>query len=253
MKRLAEKVALVTGASRGIGRAIAVKLASEGALVAVHYNSAADEADQTLEQIERAGGVGFTVSANLAEPSGHRKLAHAFATLLKVRNGSPSFDILVNNAGVDQRGTIEHVTEADFDRMVQINLKAPFFLIQSLLPSLNVGGRIINVSSMGARASFPTMPVYAPAKAALSTLSRILAVHLGPRAITVNAVSPGATATDMNAAAKDPEMSKAIARTIALGRVGQPEDIARVVAFLASEDGGWITGETIDVSGGQCL
>jgi NAD(P)-dependent dehydrogenase (short-subunit alcohol dehydrogenase family) len=172
---------------------------------------------------------------------------------LKDRNGSPSFDILVNNAGVDQRGTIEHVTEADFDRMVQINLKAPFFLIQSLLPSLNAGGRIINVSSMGARASFPTMPVYAPTKAALSTLSRILAVHLGPRAITVNAVSPGATATDMNAAAKDPEMSKAIAQTIALGRVGQPEDIARVVAFLASEEGGWITGETIDVSGGQRL
>jgi NAD(P)-dependent dehydrogenase (short-subunit alcohol dehydrogenase family) len=253
MKRLANKVALVTGASRGIGRAIAVKLASEGALVAVHYNSAADEADQTLEQIERAGGVGFTVSANLAESSGHRKLADAFATLLKDRNGSPSFDILVNNAGVDQRGTIEHVTEADFDRMVQINLKAPFFLIQSLLPSLNAGGRIINVSSMGARASFPTMPVYAPTKAALSTLSRILAVHLGPRAITVNAVSPGATATDMNAAAKDPEMSKAIAQTIALGRVGQPEDIARVVAFLASEEGGWITGETIDVSGGQRL
>src|SRR5690606_5477695 len=115
--------------------------------------------------------------------------------------------------------------EADFDRMVQINFKAPFFLIQALLPHLNDGGRIINISSMGARASFPTMPVYAPTKAALSTLSRVLAVHLGPRGITVNAIMPGATATDMNPSARDPATSSAIARTVALGRVGQPEDV----------------------------
>jgi 3-oxoacyl-[acyl-carrier protein] reductase len=253
MKRLAGKVALVTGASRGIGRAIAVQLAADGALVAVHYNKAAEEADRTLELIEGAGGAGFTLAADLADASGHRMLSDRFLGMLKQRGAASSFDILVNNAGIDDRKTIEQVTEADFDRMVQVNFKAPFFLIQALLPALNDGGRIINISSMGARVSFPTMPVYAPTKSALSTLSRILAVHLGPRGITVNALMPGATATDMNAAARDADLSRSIAQTIALGRVGQPGDIARVVAFLASDDGGWITGQSIDVSGGQRL
>jgi 3-oxoacyl-[acyl-carrier protein] reductase len=253
MKRLANKVALVTGASRGIGRAIAIQLAGEGALVAVHYNGSVAEAEQVLAMIESAGGAGFTLSADLAEGSGYRELAEKFLGMLKERRDLSSFDILVNNAGIDDRKTIEQVSEADFDRMMQINFKAPFFLIQSLIPALKTGGRIINVSSMGARASFPTMPVYAPSKAALSTLTRILAVHLGPRGITVNAVLPGATATDMNAAARDPELSKSIALTIALGRVGQPDDVSRVVAFLASDESGWITGQNIEVSGGQRL
>src|SRR6185437_4572752 len=123
-----------------------------------------------------------------------------------------------------------------------INFKSPFFLIQKLLPVLADGGRIINISSMAARLSFPTMPVYAPSKAALSTLSRVLAAHLGPRGITVNAVLPGATLTDLNPTASDPRLSDAIRDTVALGRIAQPDDIAPVVAFLASLEGGWITG-----------
>lgn len=253
MDRLSGKVALVTGASRGIGRAIALELATSGALVAVHYNAAADEAARTCALIEQAGGRAFPVAADLGQSSGPRQLADAFTAALRQRGMEAAFDILVNNAGIDNRRTIEEVTEADFDRMVQINFKAPFFLIQALLPHLNDGGRIINISSMGARASFPTMPVYAPTKAALSTLSRVLAVHLGPRGITVNAIMPGATATDMNPNARNPETSSAIARTVALGRVGQPEDLAPVVAFLAGREGGWITGQNLDVSGGQLL
>lgn len=253
MKPLADRIALVTGASRGIGRAIAVRLAQDGALVGVHYRAEGDKAKQTLDLIRARGGDGFLVAADLAVSAGVTQLADALLTELRTRRDPPTLDILVNNAGIDDRKTIEQVTEADFDRMLQINFKSPFFLIQKLLPILADGGRIINISSMAARLSFPTMPVYAPSKAALSTLSRVLAAHLGPRGITVNAVLPGATSTDLNPAASDPRLSGAIRGTVALGRIAEPDDIAPVVAFLASREGGWITGEAIEASGGQRL
>ncbi len=253
MKPLADKIALVTGASRGIGRAIAVRLAQDGALVGVHYRAESDKAKQTLDLIRAQGGDGFLIAADLAGPTGATDLANALISELRARREPPALDILVNNAGIDDRKTIEQVTEADFDRMLQINFKSPFFLIQKLLPVMKDGGRIINISSMAARLSFPTMPVYAPTKAALSTLSRVLAAHLGPRGITVNAVLPGATSTDLNPAASDPQRSSAIRDSIALGRIASPDDIAPIVAFLASDDGGWITGETIEASGGQRL
>ena len=253
MKQLDGKIALVTGASRGIGRSIAIALAREGATIAVHYGTSVNEAAQTLASIRDDGGDGFVVRADLSAASGCRDLTAAFLAGLATHSAKSSFDILVNNAGIDKRQTIDQVTEADFDRMVQINFKSPFFLIQALLPHLNDGGRIINLSSMVTRAAYPTMPVYAPTKAAIDVLSRLLAAHLGPRGITVNAVSPGATATGMNASASDPAASQVLARTIALGRVGQPEDIAGVVVFLASAAGGWITGQSIDASGGQRL
>jgi NAD(P)-dependent dehydrogenase (short-subunit alcohol dehydrogenase family) len=253
MKPLADRIALVTGASRGIGRAIAVRLARDGAVVGIHYRAERDKAQRTLDEIRSDGGDGFLVAADLADPAGAAQLAEALIAELGTRRDPPTLDILVNNAGIDDRKTIEQVTEAEFDRMLQINFKSPFFLIQKLIPVLADGGRIINISSMAERLSFPTMPVYAPTKAALSTLSRILAVHLGPRGITVNAVLPGATATDLNPAASDPQRSAAIRDSVALGRIASPEDIAPIVAFLASKDGGWITGETIEASGGQRL
>ncbi|MFL6812746.1 MAG: SDR family NAD(P)-dependent oxidoreductase [Bradyrhizobium sp.] len=253
MKPLADRIALVTGASRGIGRAIAVRLAQDGALVGVHYRAERDKAKETLDLIRLRGGDGFLIAADLAEPAGISHLAAALLGELRTRRDPPRLDILVNNAGIDDRKSIEQVTEADFDRMLQINFKSPFFLIQKLLPVVADGGRIINISSIAARLSFPTMPVYAPVKAALSTLSRVLAVHLGPRGITVNAVHPGATSTDLNPAASDPQRSGAIRDTVALGRIAGPDDIAPVVAFLASREGGWITGETIEASGGQGL
>uniref|UniRef100_UPI00367194A3 SDR family oxidoreductase n=1 Tax=Bordetella pertussis TaxID=520 RepID=UPI00367194A3 len=145
------------------------------------------------------------------------------------------------------------VSPQDFDRIIQVNLKTPFFLIQHLLPLLRDAGRIVNVSSMGTRAAYPEMSVYAPAKAGLEALTLLLASDLGARGITVNAVLPGATATDMNTRARDPAMADALARDIALGRVGQPEDIADIVAFLASDQARWITGQRLDATGGQRL
>ncbi|MBB5048118.1 NAD(P)-dependent dehydrogenase (short-subunit alcohol dehydrogenase family) [Rhodopseudomonas rhenobacensis] len=252
-RALSGKIALVTGASRGIGRAIAMRLAGEGATVAVHYHSAEDAAKQTVDDIVSAGGAGFALQADLSATGGAATLAERLSAELVARFRSPQFDILVNNAGLSKRATIEDVTEEDFDRLLQTNLKSPFFLIKALLPHLRNGGRIVNVSSMGTRSAYPLMAAYAPAKAGLEALSRLLAQHLGPRQITVNSVLPGATATDMNVTARDPVASRAVAGTIALGRVGQPDDIAKVVAFLASDAGGWVTGQQIDASGGQRL
>jgi 3-oxoacyl-[acyl-carrier protein] reductase len=253
MSGLSGKIALVTGGSRGIGHAIARRLASDGATVAVHYHSAVDAANVTVAAIIAAGGTAFAIQSDLSERGGAAALAARFTAELTARFGTPSFDVLVNNAGVGKPAIIEDITEDDFDRMLQTNLKSPFFLIKALLPHLRDGGRIVNISSIGTRAAYPAMAAYAPAKAGLEALSRLLAVHLGGRQITVNSVMPGATATDMNVRASDPVASLGIAQTIALGRVGQPADIARVVAFLVSTDGGWVTGQQIDASGGQRL
>lgn len=253
MSALAGKIALVTGASRGIGQAIARRLAEEGAIVAIHYNAAAAAAHALVAEIAANGGTGFAIRADLSDRGGTATLAQRFTAELTSRYASPAFDILVNNAGVSKRATIEDITEDDFDLLLQVNLKSPFFLIKALLPHLRAGGRIVNISSMGTRAAYPTMAAYAPAKAGLEALTRLLAAHLGQRRITVNSVMPGATATDMNVVARDPVASRAVVDTIALGRVGQPVDIARVVAFLASDEGGWVTGQQIDASGGQRL
>lgn len=250
---LGGKVALVTGASRGIGRAIALKLAQRGALVAVHYNQSAEAAFDVVRQIEAAGGQALTVAADLRSSAGPEQLFDALDPALQVRLGAHRLDILVNNAGVGLRATLEDTTPADLEHLLQVNFKAPFFIIQRALPRLRDGGRIINVSSMGTRAAYPTMAGYAPSKAALEALTLLLAEQLGPRGITVNAVMPGATATDMNPAASHPVSAKAIAATTALRRVGQPDDIADVVAFLASDAARWVTAQRIDASGGQRL
>ncbi len=247
------KVALVTGASRGIGRAIALQLGAQGALVVVHYHRAADAAHAVVAQIEAAGGQALAVAADLAQAGAAQQLFSALDAALLARCGDVRFDILINNAGIGTRAPIEAVSEADFEHMLQVNLKAPFFIIQQALSRLRDGGRIINVSSMGTRVAFPAMAAYAPCKAGLEALTVLLAAQLGPRGITVNAVLPGATATDMNPAARVPESAAVLAQTIALRRVGQPEDIAEVVAFLASDAARWVTAQRIEASGGQRL
>lgn len=245
------KVALITGASRGIGRATALKLAQDGFIVAVHYNSAKEEAQRVISHITSQGGQAFALQADLSQSHGYKDLVSHFLTELKERHLPEKLHVLVNNAGIGGRKQIEEVTEADFDRILQVNLKSPFFIIQQLLPFIADNGRIINVSSMGTRVAYPGMAIYAPTKAGLEALTLLLAQQLGERGITVNSVLPGATATDLNTQARDPEVAKEIASTVALKRVGQPEDIAATISLLASEDARWITGQQIDASGGQ--
>ena len=251
MKGLQGKVAVVTGGSRGIGRETAVRLAAQGAFVVVHYRARRDDANETVARIEAEGGSGFAIAADLGDPKGVDVLYSRLDAGLQQRLGSNQFDILVNNAGAGTRNTIEQVTEEEFEKTLQVDLKSPFFLIQKASSRMRDGGRIINVSSMGTRVAYPEMAAYAPAKAGLEALTLLLAAHFGPRGITVNAVLPGATATEMNPGALDPIRSLDIAKSIALGRVGQPADIADVIVFLASDAARWVTGQRIDTSGGQ--
>jgi 3-oxoacyl-[acyl-carrier protein] reductase len=252
-RSLRGKSALVTGASGGIGRATALRLAAEGALVAAHYGRSRAAGEETVGLVTANGGDAFTVGADFCRTG---SIAELFATLdreLIRRTGSREFDILVNNAGLGPRALIEEVTESELDRTITVNLKAPFLIIQTASERLRVGGRIINVSSIATRGGFPELAAYAPTKAGLEALTLLLAPHFGPRGITVNAVLPGATATDMNPRVADPQVAADLTRTIALRRMGHADDIADAIAFLASDDARWITGERIAVSGGQRL
>ncbi|MGO4395371.1 SDR family NAD(P)-dependent oxidoreductase [Variovorax sp. M-6] len=251
MSGLNGKIAVVTGASRGIGKQTALRLAASGATVVVHYRNSQAAADDVVRQIETHGGSAFALQANFSDAAGPRHFYEQLDPELQRRFGSTSFDILVNNAGAGTRAVIEDVSEAELDETLQVDLKSPFFLIKYASPRLRDGGRIVNVSSMGTRVAYPEMVAYSAAKAGLEALTLMLAAHFGPRGITVNAVLPGATATDMNPGAQDPVRSQALAQTIALRRVGQPEDIADVIAFLVSDAGRWVTGQRIDASGGQ--
>lgn len=254
MSTLNGKVALVTGASRGIGRSVALRLAQEGALVAVHYGKHRDAAEEVVREIMRLGGAAFAIGADLGASGGAQLLFDRFAEALKAVTGETSFDILVNNAGVSLVAPIEETTEAAFDEIMAINVKAPFFVIQRALPLLRDEGRIINLSSSITRISLPAIPAYSMTKGAVNTLTLALSTQLGPRRITINAIQPGFVATDMNAAMlQDPAAKQYGADFSTFGRWGQPEDIADVAAFLASPDSRWITGQLIDASGGSHL
>lgn len=250
---LAGKIALVTGASRGIGRAAALMLADSGATVAVHYGTSKPQADAVIGEIASRGGSGFTLQADLADREGPATLFAALDHELQRRFGSTGFDILVNNAGMGSGGVLETVSEDELDRMVQVNFKAPFRIIQLASPRLRDGGRIINVSSTAVRVSQARFVAYGPTKAALESLTTILAVHLGPRNITVNAVRPGATATELNVALRDPAYRERVKGMTALGRVGEADDVAEAIAFLASDRARWITGQHLEASGGLRL
>ncbi|MEU5980345.1 SDR family oxidoreductase [Streptomyces sp. NPDC047315] len=247
MNRLNGKTALVTGASRGIGRAIALRLAAEGARVGVHYGRDDVAAKKTVDAIEAAGGSAFALRAELGVPGDAVALWAAFD------EHADGVDILVNNAGVVGHGTIDEVTEDTYDRVFAVNAKAPFFVIQKGLDRLRDNGRIVNISSGVTKVAFPGMTAYAAAKGSIEVLTLTLAKTLGPRGITVNAVSPGTIETDIHPWMADPEAKAAAAAYSVFDRVGQPEDVADAVAFLASSDGRWVTGQNIDVSGGSGL
>jgi 3-oxoacyl-[acyl-carrier protein] reductase len=252
--KLAGKVALVTGASRGIGRAIALRLAGDGALVAVHYGSNGASAAETVKAIADANGRAFAVQARLdGDVSGIDEMFALLDRHLMEATGEARFDILVNNAGVDRFGSIEEITPEVFDLVFDTNVRGPFFLTQRAIPRIRDNGRIINLSSGLARVVIPRHTVYSMTKSAVQKLTAILAQELGPRGITVNAVAPGAVLTDMTASwLKDNAAAAAeVAGITALGRVGQTRDIADVVAFLASDDARWVTGNVVDATGGQ--
>jgi 3-oxoacyl-[acyl-carrier protein] reductase len=247
---LQEKTALVTGGSRGIGRAIAQRLAADGALVAIHYGGNDAAANETLKAIEQGGRQGFLVKAELGVDGDIDVL---FAKLEKELAGR-RLDILVNNAAVAPQVTLAETTSEEFDRIFAINVRAPFFIIQRALPLIADGGRIINISSGVTWFATPAT-VYSMTKGALNVLGRSLANSLGSRNITVNTISPGITDTDMNPSIRDKDVKAVehVTRMTALGRPGRPADIADAVAFLASDDGRWITGQTLEVNGGLFL
>lgn len=249
MAQLQGKVALVTGASQGIGYQIALRLAKLGAFVCVHAHRSKEALMQLVEGIEAEGGKAAPIFADLSHEKGPYDIQEQFDKIVTEEYGESRLDILVNNAGVLKREPIESVTSAQFDLTLMVNLKAPFFLTQCMLPRLRDQGRIINISSMGTRMAFPEMAVYAPAKAGLEALTRLLAAQLGPRGITVNTVAPGLTETAMSPI--DAQTAARAISSIALGRVGAPGDIADVVAFLATDEAKWITAQRIEVSGGQ--
>ncbi len=246
MSDLISRTALVTGASRGIGRATARALAAAGARVLVHYSNSAKEAETLVAEIRAAGGKADAVGADLGAPDGAHKLA---AEVKKLVGGR--LDILVANAGVAGAVSIEDQTVAEFDRMFAVNVRAPFFLVQQLLPLFGEGSSIVLVSSLAARASVGVLPAYAATKGAIDTLVKHFAALLGPRGIRVNAVAPGVIDTDMSSFVRSDEGRDYTLSIQALQRIGHPDDIADVIAFLASDAARWVTGDTIQAGGGS--
>ncbi|MCW1427613.1 SDR family oxidoreductase [Novosphingobium sp. JCM 18896] len=250
-KDLAGKTALVTGGGRGIGRAMAERLAAAGALVAVNYAGNHQAAADTVAAIEAAGGQAFTVQARIGEPGENEKLIAALDKEFTARTGSKEIDILINNIGGGDYATILDSTEALYDQTFNNNVRGPFLLTRALYHHLRDHGRVVNISSTGSRLTDPGIIVYSMAKAAVEAFTRVLAQDLGHRGITVNAVSPGFTAGETNLhVTEDPELAKGVIDFTALKRFGQPKEIADIVYALASPLGRWITAQTIDASGG---
>jgi NAD(P)-dependent dehydrogenase (short-subunit alcohol dehydrogenase family) len=245
------KFALVTGGSRGIGRAIAQRLAADGATVVLTYAQDRAAADATTAGITAAGGRALAVHAAFGTRGDAARLWAAYDTA----TGHAGVDIIVNNAGIGRSPDLSTLTEDQFDDVFAVNVRAPFFIAQGALSRLRDHGRVINISSGAASLAMPELIAYGATKAALDNFTLNLAKVLGPRGITVNSVAPGIVDTDVNAAwlRGNKEAETHAASLAALGRIGQPDDIAAIVAFLASEDGRWVTGRVVDATGGAGL
>lgn len=245
MRKLEGKSALVTGAGRGIGRGIARRLAADGAHVVVNYSKSGEQAEDLVRTITAAGGSAFAVQADVSD------LAQIDAMFAAVRRRIDGLDILVNNAGRGAvgRGTLERCTPEDFDAIFGVNTRGLFFVTKAAVAMLRDGGRIINISSTTINVRLTSKGVYAASKCAVGGLTRCWSAELAPRAITVNSVVPGVVDTDQVARMTPEKRALAVAE-VPLGRMGQPDDIADVVAFLASDDARWISGQEIVASGG---
>jgi 3-oxoacyl-[acyl-carrier protein] reductase len=238
------KVALVTGASRGIGRAIAQRLSQHGAAVVVNYAGSKAQAEETVAGIEQAGGRALVVQADVSQA---RDVERLFDATLQHFG---KLDILVNNAGIILYKLLVDVTEAEFDRLFAVNVKGTFFACQQAARRMTDGGRIVNFSSSLTALMLPTYAAYVATKGAVEQLTRVLAKELGSRRITVNVVSPGPTDTELFGEGKTEAEKQRFGQMTALGRLGQPQDIADVVALLVSDDAHWITGQNLRANGG---
>jgi 3-oxoacyl-[acyl-carrier protein] reductase len=242
-KPLQDKVALVTGGSRGIGAAIARRLAHDGAKVAINYAQSKSAAEAVAKEIRAAGGEAVLAPGDVASPDGPERIVEA------ARAAFGRLDIVVNNAGVLDVAALADATPEHYERTFGVNVFGLVQVTRAAAAHLPDGsGRIVNTSSIGARGAFAGLSAYVASKAAVDAITRSLAVELGPRGITVNAVAPGTTETDM--LIRDPDFLKQATSQTPLGRIGRPEDIASTVAFLTSPDAAWITGQVIDASGG---
>ncbi|OMF62946.1 SDR family oxidoreductase [Paenibacillus sp. FSL R5-0766] len=253
-RRLEGQMALVTGASRGIGLSIAMRLAQEGAYVLVHFGTRQDEAEQVVRHITDHGGQAQSIGADLRTLDGIHALFAQVDDAVRKHGRDGRLDILVNNAGIGQILGLEETTEASFDEVMNINVKAPLFVSQQAVPRLRDGGRIINISSFVTRVASPGVFAYSMTKGAVDTFTKLLAKELGSRQITVNAIQPGIINTEMNAGTLTNPQGQAYAAGLSvLNRWGEPEDVADVAAFLASADSRWVTGQCLDASGGSHL
>ncbi len=242
------KIALVTGASRGIGRAAALALAGGGARILAHYGHNAAEAEAVVDQIRAEGGWAQAIGADLAEPDGPVELAKQVRALAGER-----LDILVANAGIAKAATIEETSIEDFDALFAVNVRAPFFLVQQLLPILREGSSVIFTSSLVAHSAVGALSAYGATKGAVDTMVKHFAAALGPQGIRVNAVAPGVVATDMSSFVTTDEGRDYTLGIQALKRVAQPDDIAAAIVFLASDAARWVSGDTLRVDGGSSL
>lgn len=249
------KIALVTGGSRGLGRNMAIAIAKKGIDVVLTYNSNKEAADEVVAEIQSSGQKAMAFQLDTSNVKLFDSFIKQVTAYLQEQTGSPNFDFLINNAGTALYRLATETTEEELDEIFNIHFKGVFFLTQKALPFINDGGEIINISSGLTRISNPGSAVYGSMKSAVETLTRYLAKELGERKIRVNVVAPGAIETDFGGGRTrdNKEINARIAGITALGRVGLPDDIGGVVAFLCTEDARWINGQRIEVSGGQAL
>jgi NAD(P)-dependent dehydrogenase (short-subunit alcohol dehydrogenase family) len=248
-------IALITGGSRGLGRSMALQLAERGVDVIITYREKAAEAAQVVQAIERHGRTALALQLDAGDVSSFPAFTQALRGELARRFGRERFDYLVNNAGMGAHSLLIETAEAQFDALLNVHFKGVFFLTQNLLGLVADGGRILNVSSGLTRFTMPGYGAYAAMKGAVEVLTRYLACELAPRNITVNTLAPGAIETDFGGGMvrDNPEVNRRVRAAIALGRVGLPDDIGKVVAMLLTPESAWITGQRIEASGGQVL
>ena len=253
-RQLEGKLAVITGASRGIGRATALRLAELGANVAINYRDNQAAANSIQDEVQKLGRKALVLQGDVSQLGQIERFYQQLDDALTAASLPVQIDVLVANAGAIHHAVLEETTESDFDRLFDLNVKGVFFLVQNAVKRMGNGGKIVTVSSGLARFCLPPYIAYGAAKGAVEVMTRYLAHYLGPRGITANCIAPGAIETDMNKEQlKDAHMREMITNMAALKRVGQPEDIADAIAFLASDESRWVSGQRIEASGGGML